>query len=450
MRVVVVGAGYVGLVSAACFADFGADVVCVEANGERLADLRSGRIPFHEPGLAGLVKSNVESGRLAFEECMEMSVEDADIVFIAVGTPMRSGDGKPDLADVATVSRQVAQALSPKKRTVVAMKSTVPVGTARKVEGLIVGERPELVPGVHFDVASTPEFLREGTAIENFMRPDRVVLGVESDHAKEALCSLYQTLSLREVPIVTTSRETSELAKYVTNSFLAMKITFVNEISDLCEAMGTDIQAVTKILGMDRRIGQLFLHPGPGFGGSCLPKDTLALQHMSSESSVPTSLVSATINSNQRRVDAIADRVEAAFRGEIAGKRIAVLGLTYKSDTDDMREAASVTIVPKLVAKEANVVAYDPVGMGNAGSMPEFKRVAFASSALEAIAGSDGVLILTEWREFRGIAADEYRKAMAGRVIVDMRNLYNPRAMKQAGLEYWCCGSVPADGEKAA
>ncbi len=449
MRVVVVGAGYVGLVSASCLSDFGADVVCVEANGERLTELRNGRIPFHEPGIASLVKRNVEAGRLAFEESMETSVGNADVVFIAVGTPMGRRDGMPDLSDVKTVSRQIAQALTLKQRTVVAMKSTVPVSTARMVEEIIAEERPDMEPGKHFDVASNPEFLREGTAIEDFMKPDRVVLGVNSDHAKDVLCRLYQTLSLREVPIVIANRETSELAKYVTNSFLAMKITYVNEIADLCEAMGTDITAVTKILGMDRRIGPLFLHPGPGYGGSCLPKDTVALKHMANDAGAPAAIVSAAIDSNQRRREAIADRVESAFGGDIANKRIAVLGLTYKPDTDDMREAASLVAVPSLVAMGVNVVAYDPVGMNNAGGMPEFERVAFASSATEAIAGSEAVLILTEWREFRGISPEEYRKAMAGRVIVDMRNLYNPHAMKQAGLEYWCCGSAPVEGGKA-
>ncbi len=440
MPIAMIGAGYVGLVSAACFSEFGTKVVCVEADEGRLGMLREGGIPFYEPGLASLVSRNVEAERLLFSGDLEDAVSASNLVLIAVGTPMRREDGNADLSHVTSATAAIARALPGDRRTVVATKSTVPVGTARSIESAIAEVRPDLTPGEDFDVASNPEFLREGTAIGDFMRPDRVILGVNSEHARNLLSDLYRPLSLRDVPILSTDRETAELVKYATNGFLATKIAFINEIADICEKIGADVKDVARGLGMDRRIGSKFLHPGPGFGGSCLPKDAAALAETARGQGVRSRIVEAVLESNASRKMAVADRLAAALYGRIRSQTVAVLGLTFKPETDDLREAPSRTVLPELIRRGAFVRAYDPIGMEAAKRIPEFSGVEFADTAQTAMSGADALLILTEWNEFRGIAPNLIRQCLRQPVVVDMRNIYDAHAMRSAGLEYHAVG----------
>jgi len=433
MRIAMIGGGYVGLVSGACFAEFGIEVAVVEADRAKLAALQAGRMPIYEPGLESLVASNVAAGRLSFGDDIDAAVAGAEAVFIAVGTPTRRGDGHADLSYVFAAAEQVARALD--HYAVIVTKSTVPVGTGRKVAEIVRATRPDL----DFDIASNPEFLREGSAIGDFMRPDRVVIGTDSERAREVLRRLYRPLYLIETPIVFTGLETAELIKYAANAFLAMKVTFINEMADLAEAVGADVHDIARGIGLDGRIGRKFLHPGPGFGGSCLPKDTLALVRTAQEHHAPTRLIETVVAVNEARKASMASRIISACGGSVRGKRIAVLGLTFKPETDDMREAPSLSIVPRLVENGAIVTAYDPEGMEQAKPLLP-PSVAYAADALAAAQGADALVLITEWNEFRAISPERLRAAMAGDVVVDLRNVWDPVAMRRAGFRYSSIG----------
>ncbi len=429
MRIALIGGGYVGLVSGACFAEFGVDVTVAEADGQKLAALHEGRIPIFEPGLDKLVAENVAAGRLAFTGDLPEAVRGAEAVFLAVGTPTRRGDGHADLSYVYAAVEQVARALT--GYTVIVTKSTVPVGTGRRIAEIVRAARPDL----EFDVASNPEFLREGNAIGDFMRPDRVVIGAESDRAREVLRQLYRPLYLIEAPIVFTSIETAELTKYAANAFLAMKVTFINEMADLCEKVGADVHDVARGIGLDGRIGRKFLHPGPGYGGSCFPKDTLALMRTALDYGAPSRLVEATVAVNDARKSSMAMRVINACGGSVRGKTIAVLGLTFKPETDDMRDSPSISIIARLAGDGATIRAFDPEGMQQArGVLPP--SVVYCRDAPDAAAGADALVVITEWNEFRALAPEKLRDAMRGRVLIDLRNIYDPTAMRQAGFVY--------------
>ena len=433
MRVVMIGAGYVGLVSGACFAEFGADVTCVDVNEERVASLKRGQMPIYEPGLDDLVARNVAEARLHFTTDLGTAVADADLVFIAVGTPSRRGDGHADLSYVYQAAEDIAPHL--RDYTVVVDKSTVPVGTARQVARIIAEHNAE----ADFDVASNPEFLREGAAIGDFMRPDRVVIGVESERAEARLCELYRPLNLIETPIVVTGLETAELIKYAANGFLAMKVSFINEMAALCEEVGGDVHDVARGIGLDGRIGRKFLHAGPGYGGSCFPKDTLALARIGQEHGAPSRLIEATIEVNSAQRARMIRKVRKALGGSEAGKQIAVLGLTFKPETDDMRDAPALTVLPALIERGAVVRAHDPQGMHEAKSLlPD--GVSYCSNAWEAIEGADAVLLLTEWNEYRGLDLARVKETMSGEVFVDLRNVYEPARMAELGFEYTCVG----------
>jgi UDPglucose 6-dehydrogenase len=433
VRIAMIGGGYVGLVSGACFAELGNDVAVVEADAGKLASLRAGRIPIYEPGLDTLVADNVRAGRLGFGDDIAAAVAGADAVFIAVGTPTRRGDGHADLSYVYAAVEQVARVLN--GYTVIVTKSTVPVGTGRRIREILEATRPEL----HVDVASNPEFLREGSAIPDFMRPDRVVIGVESDRAREVLRLLYRPLYLIEAPILFTGLETAELIKYAANSFLAMKVTFINEMADICERAGADVHDVARGIGLDGRIGKKFLHPGPGYGGSCFPKDTLAMVRIAQDHGAPSRLIEAVVAVNDARKASMAARVVAAAGGSVRGRTIAVLGLTFKPETDDMRDAPSIPIVGRLVEDGATVRAFDPEGIEQARPLlPE--QVIYCRDALDAAQGADVLVIVTEWNEFRAIEPQRLREAMRGDVVVDLRNLYEPGAMRTAGFRYSCIG----------
>jgi UDPglucose 6-dehydrogenase len=424
-----IGGGYVGLVSGACFAEFGSDVVVVETDPAKLEALRDGRIPIYEPGLDRLVAENAAAGRLRFSDDMRASLDGAEAVFIAVGTPTRRGDGHADLTYVYAAAEQVALALT--SYAVVVTKSTVPVGTGRRIMEIMRHARPDL----EFDVASNPEFLREGNAIGDFMRPDRVVIGAETERAREVLRRVYRPLYLIEAPIVFTAIETAELTKYAANAFLAMKVTFINEMADLCERVGADVHDVARGIGLDGRIGRKFLHPGPGFGGSCFPKDTLALMRIAQDAGAPSRLVEAVVGVNDARKATMAMRVIAACGGSVRNKVIGVLGLTFKPETDDMREAPSLSIVARLVADGAVVRAFDPQGMEQAKPLLP-SGVVYCQDALEAAAGADALVVITEWNEFRALSPDRLAAAMRGHVLVDLRNVYDPRAMEEGGFAY--------------
>jgi UDPglucose 6-dehydrogenase len=433
VRIAMIGGGYVGLVSGACFAEFGSDVTVVEADSARLAALRAGRMPIYEPGLDRLVAENVAAGRLGFGDDVASALDGAEAVFIAVGTPTRRGDGHADLSYVYAAAEQVARALT--GYAVLVTKSTVPVGTGRRIAEIVHHVRPDL----EFDVASNPEFLREGSAIGDFMRPDRVVIGTESDRAREVLRRVYRPLYLIEAPIVFTDIETAELTKYAANAFLAMKVTFINEMADLCEKVGADVHDVARGIGLDGRIGRKFLHPGPGFGGSCFPKDTLALMRIAQDFGAPSRLVEAVVAVNDARKAGMAMRVIAACGGSVRGKTIAVLGLTFKPETDDMRDAPSVPIISRLIGDGAAVRAFDPEGMDQAVPLLP-ASVAYCQNALEAASGADALVLVTEWNEFRALAPERLSAAMRGRVVVDLRNVYDPEAMRAAGFDYQCVG----------
>jgi UDPglucose 6-dehydrogenase len=438
MRIAMIGTGYVGLVSGACFSEFGVDVVCVDKDQGKIERLLNGVMPIYEPGLDQLVKSNVEAGRLSFTTELAGAVAEADAVFIAVGTPSRRGDGHADLTYVYAAAEEIGRALN--DHTVVVTKSTVPVGTGREVDRIIREVRPD----ADFDVVSNPEFLREGSAINDFMRPDRVVIGASSERAREVMKALYRPLYLIETPIVFTSVETSELIKYAANTFLATKITFINEVADLCEALGCDVHDVARGIGLDGRIGRKFLHPGPGYGGSCFPKDTLALVRTAQEAHAPLRIVETVVAINDARKKAMADRIVAALDGSAAGKTVAILGLTFKPNTDDMRDSPSLDIVPALIAAGAVVRVYDPEGMHEAKKLID--GVIWCDTAYECMGGADCLAIVTEWNEFRALDLKRVKGLLRQPVMVDLRNVYDPATTAAAGFRYTSIGrpSFPA------
>ncbi len=432
MRIAMIGAGYVGLVSGACFSEFGVDVVCVDKDARKVAALREGRIPIFEPGLERLVRSNLRAGRLSFVTDISDAVPGADAIFIAVGTPSRRGDGHADLTYVYDAAREIAGALT--GPALIVTKSTVPVGTGREVARIVREARPD----ADVDAVSNPEFLREGSAINDFMRPDRIVIGAESERARETMRQLYRPLYLIETPIVFTGLETAELIKYAANSFLAAKITFINEIADLCERVGADVHDVARGIGLDGRIGRKFLHPGPGYGGSCFPKDTLALVRTAQKAGAPLRLIETVVAVNDARKEAMAGRIAAACGGSVDGKTIAALGLTFKPNTDDMRDAPSLAILPMLVQQGARIRAFDPEGMDEA--RPLLPDVEFCRDAYDAITGADAVVVLTEWNEFRALDPARMKRLLRRPVMVDLRNIYEPGTMKAAGIDYSCVG----------
>src|SRR5229473_5653701 len=428
MRIAMIGSGYVGLVSGACFAQFGHDVVCVDKDEGKIGRLRKGEMPIYEPGLDKLVTDNMRAGRLSFGNGLGGAVGDADAVFIAVGTPTRRGDGHADLSYVYAAAAEIADAI--RHYTVVVTKSTVPVGTGREVARII----REAQPAAEFDVCSNPEFLREGAAIEDFMKPDRVVIGVETQRASDVMTAVYRPLNLIQTPMVFTNIETAEVTKYAGNAFLATKITFINEIADLCEKVGADVHDVARGIGLDGRIGRKFLHPGPGFGGSCFPKDTLALAYTAREANAPQTIVEQVIEVNNARKKRMARKVIDFCGGSVKGLTIGVLGLTFKPNTDDMRDAPSLDIVPALQAGGARIVAFDPEGMSEAGKL--LPKITFARTAYEAATGADVLVVITEWHEFRGLDPRRIKEAMRQPRIVDLRNIFNPEEMRGLGFAY--------------
>ena len=429
MNVVMIGSGYVGLVSGAWFAEFGACVTCVDGDQTKIERLKAGEIPIYEPGLDDLVARNVRNDRLGFTTDLGTAVAAADLVFIAVGTPTRRGDGYADLQYVYAAAREIAGSLN--GYTVIVDKSTVPVGTARQVERIVRETRPE----ADFDVASNPEFLREGAAINDFMRPDRVVLGVESERAERLLRELYRPINLIEAPILVTNLESAELVKYASNAFLATKISFINEIANLCEQVGADVHAVSRGMGMDKRIGSKFLHPGPGYGGSCFPKDTTALIRIAQEHGTSCRIVESVVEVNAAQKARMVKKIRSALGGSEAGKTIAILGLTFKPETDDMRDSPSIAIIPNLVDKGASVRAHDPQGEEEARPLlPE--SVSYYHDVYDTVTGADAVVLMTEWNEYRGLNLDRVLELMKGEVFVDLRNVYEPGAMEGKGFAY--------------
>jgi len=432
MRVAMIGTGYVGLVSGACFADFGHEVVCIDKDASKIEALKAGGIPIFEPGLDTLVAANVRAGRLSFTTDAAEGLAGADIVFIAVGTPTRRGDGHADLSYVYAAAEEIGRLID--GYTVVVTKSTVPVGTGDEVEAIIA----RVNPAAEFDVASNPEFLREGAAIEDFKRPDRIVVGAQSPRAVAALRELYRPLYLNETPMVVTDRRTAELIKYAANAFLAIKIGFINEVSDLCDAVGANVQQVARGIGLDNRIGGKFLHAGPGYGGSCFPKDTLALSRTAHQYGAPVSLVDAVIEANDRRKHAMIDRIARAAGGSVAGKIVAVLGLTFKPNTDDMRDAPSLVVVPGLQKLGAKVRAFDPQGMAEAARM--LPGVEFHEGAWSCLEGADLAVILTEWDQFRALDLDRVAAVLKDRLLVDLRNIYSLDEVRGGPLDYHSIG----------
>ena len=433
MNIVMIGTGYVGLVSGACFSEFGFNVICVDKNADKIKTLKSGGIPIYEPGLDELVARNAAAGRLNFKTELGPAVAEADAVFIAVGTPTRRGDGHADLTYVHAAAAEVAIHLT--GYTVVVTKSTVPVGTGRQVHTIIQDKNP----AAQFDVASNPEFLREGSAITDFMRPDRVVVGCETEAARQLMTSLYRPLFLIETPVQFTDLETAELIKYAGNAFLAVKISYINQMADLCEQVGADVHAVAKGIGLDKRIGSKFLHPGPGYGGSCFPKDTLALVKTAEMHDVNLSIVKNVVDYNAERKVAMAERVKTALNGAVKGRKIAILGLAFKPETDDMRDSPALDIIPKLLNEGAEIHVYDPAAMSEAKPLlpPE---IMYHNSAADCIAGADAAVIVTEWNEFRALTPASYLEALAHPILVDLRNIYEPSQMREAGISYSSIG----------
>ena len=432
MRIAMIGTGYVGLVSGACLADFGHHVVCVDKDVTKIGALERGEIPIYEPGLLDLVNSNVKEARLSFATTLEEPVRAADVVFIAVGTPSRRGDGHADLSYVYDAAREIAAALD--GFTVVITKSTVPVGTCDEVERIIHEARPD----ADVLVVSNPEFLREGAAIHDFKHPDRIVVGTQDERAKKVVAEIYRPLSLSQVPILYTGRRTAELIKYAANAFLATKITFINEIADLCEKVGADVQEVARGMGLDNRIGSKFLHAGPGFGGSCFPKDVRALIKTAQDHAVPLRILEAVAAVNDNRKRAMARKVSAVFSGALRGKSVAVLGLTFKPNTDDMREAPSLALITALQDMGARVRVFDPVGMSQAQTVLE--NVVYCDSAYDCAEAVDALVIATEWEQFRALDLDRLRDLMACPVVIDLRNIYRPEEMHSRGFAYVCVG----------
>ena len=431
MRIAMIGTGYVGLVSGACFADFGHHVTCVDKDADKIDGLNAGRMPIWEPGLESLVKANEERGRLTFTTDLVKGMEGAEAVFIAVGTPARRGDGHADLTYVFEAVRELAKAIKP--GTVLVTKSTVPVGTGDRIEEIL---REEGVEGV--SVASNPEFLREGAAIADFKHPDRIVVGAEDAQAQDVLREIYRPLFLNRAPILITSRRTAELTKYAANAFLAVKISFINEIANLCEAVDADVQDVARGIGLDNRIGPKFLHAGPGYGGSCFPKDTLALLKTADKVGVEQRIVRTTVEVNDARKASMVERVERALGGEARSKRVAILGLAFKPNTDDMREAPSIPLIQCLVERGAEVIAYDPVARQQAEQVLE--GISFADDAHAAAAGADAVVIVTEWDEFRALDLEQMARSMRGKALIDLRNVYDRAEAEEAGLAYFGVG----------
>ncbi len=433
MRVAMIGTGYVGLVSGACFADFGHVVTCVDKDAAKIDQLNAGRMPIYEPGLEDLVAANVRDGRLSFALDGAEAIRSADAVFIAVGTPSRRGDGHADLSYVYAAAEEIADLID--GFTVVVTKSTVPVGTGDEIERIIRARRPD----ADFAVVSNPEFLREGAAIGDFKRPDRVVVGIEDERARPIMTELYRPLNLNETPILFTGRRTSELTKYAANAFLALKITFINEMADLCESLGADVQQVARGIGLDNRIGSKFLHAGPGYGGSCFPKDTLALVRTATDAGSPLRLIETTVEVNDARKKAMADRIAVALGGaDLKGKTVALLGLTFKPNTDDMRDAPSLDVAPALIAMGATVQAFDPEGMHEAAKLLD--GVIFRDGPYDAVEGADVVVILTEWDQFRALDLDRVKLLLKQPVMVDLRNVYRPDDMKARGFRYTSIG----------
>jgi UDPglucose 6-dehydrogenase len=432
MKIAMIGAGYVGLVSGACFSEFGHHVTCVDQDELKIGRLRRNEIPIYEPGLDALVARNAAAGRLKFDKDLAAVVADTELVFIAVGTPSRRGDGHADLTYVREAAKQIAAAMD--GYTVVVTKSTVPVGTGREVADIIRAANPQ----ADFDVVSNPEFLREGSAIDDFMRPNRVVIGVESERGRDKMRELYRPLFLIETPILFTGLETAELTKYAANGFLAMKISFINQVADLCEKVGADVHDVARGIGLDGRIGQKFLHPGPGYGGSCFPKDTRALVEIARQANAPISLIEATNDFNESRKLQMAERVVAALGGSVAGKVVALLGLTFKPNTDDMREAPSLAIAPALIKAGATVKAHDPEGVAEARKlMPD---LSYCADPYEAMTGADAVVFLTEWNSYRALDLKRMKAILKQPVVVDLRNIYRPSEMRAAGFRYSSIG----------
>ncbi len=431
MRVVMIGTGYVGLVSGVCFADFGHTVTCIDKDASKIERLRQGVMPIYEPGLEQLVARNVTEGRLIFATDGAEAIPAADAVFIAVGTPSRRGDGHADLSYVYAAAREIAPLLT--GMTVLVTKSTVPVGTGDEIEAVV----RQTCPDADVAVVSNPEFLREGSAIEDFKRPDRVVVGLNDERARDVMAELYRPLYIGETPILFTDRRTSELIKYASNSFLALKISFINEMADLCEKVGADVQQVSRGIGLDKRIGSKFLHAGPGYGGSCFPKDTLALTRTAADAGAPTRLVETANRVNDERKRGMAGRIIAAMDGEVAGKTVAILGLTFKPNTDDMRDAPSLDIVPALIAAGATVRAYDPQGEE---ARPLLPGITFSEGPYEAVADADAVVILTEWDQFRALDLDRVRGLVRTPTMVDLRNIYRPEDARARGFRYSSIG----------
>ncbi|WDZ77668.1 UDP-glucose 6-dehydrogenase [Ensifer adhaerens] len=434
MKITMIGAGYVGLVSGVCFADFGHDVVCLDKDENKIDALMQGRIPIFEPGLDQLVASNVASGRLSFTTDLVSAVADSDVIFIAVGTPSRRGDGHADLSYVYAAAREIAENL--KGFTVIVTKSTVPVGTGDEVERII----RETNPDADFAVVSNPEFLREGAAIEDFKRPDRIVIGVADDdaRARDVMTEVYRPLYLNQSPLVFTSRRTSELIKYAGNAFLAMKITFINEMADLCEKVGANVQDVARGIGLDGRIGSKFLHAGPGYGGSCFPKDTLALVKTAQDHDAPVRLVETTVAINDNRKRAMGRKVIAAAGGDVRGHKIAILGLTFKPNTDDMRDSPAIAIVQTLRDAGAHIIGYDPEGMENAKKIID--GIDYASDPYEAANEADALVIVTEWNEFRALDFRRLKSVMKTPILVDLRNIYRQDEVAKHGFAYSSIG----------
>jgi UDPglucose 6-dehydrogenase len=432
MRVAMIGTGYVGLVSGVCFSEFGVDVVCVDKDQSKIDRLNKGEVPIYEPGLDDLLDKNVKAGRLSFSTDIAETVKDADAVFIAVGTPSRRGDGHADLSYVYAAAEEIALAMD--GYTVVITKSTVPVGTGNEVEDIIRKVRPD----ADFNVVSNPEFLREGSAINDFMRPDRVVIGTSSERAQDVMRELYRPLYLIETPILFTTRKTAELIKYAANAFLATKISFINEIADLCEHVGTNVQDVAKGIGLDGRIGSKFLHAGPGYGGSCFPKDTLALVRTAQDAGSPLRLVETVAEYNNQRKRNMAGKIISACGGSVDGKTIAILGLAFKPNTDDMRDSPSLDIIPELQKAGASIRAYDPEAMDEAKALLE--NIEWCENAYDTMEGADALAIVTEWNEFRALDLDRVQSLLEKPVLVDLRNIYKPEEMAAAGFQYTSIG----------
>ena len=436
MKIAMIGTGYVGLVSGVCFSDFGHDVVCVDKDPRKIEQLKQGIVPIYEPGLEDLMAKNVSAGRLSFTGELASAVDGADAVFIAVGTPTRRGDGHADLTYVMAAAEEIANAMT--GYTVVVTKSTVPVGTNRQVKQVVAKANPS----ADFDVASNPEFLREGAAIDDFMRPDRVVVGVQNERAADVMKDIYRPLSLREFPIMSTDLESAEMIKYAANAFLATKITFINEIAALCERTGADVKMVSKGMGLDNRIGSKFLHAGPGYGGSCFPKDTRALARMGQDHSVPMQLTETVIKVNDEVKRRMIDKVVDICDGSVNGKTIVVLGVTFKPNTDDMRDAPSLTIVPSLVGNGAKVRVVDPQGKREGETL--LPGVSWFDDAYKAVQNADALVILTEWNEFRALDLERMAKRMASPTMADLRNIYSPKDEKRAGFSSYV--SIGRDG----